>query len=550
MWVAPEWVEAHCVVPDRRSRGTPFELYEYQLLYLAHFYLVRGDVEFDPVNPVLGPAFTFRRAMLIGPQKLGKGPLHAAHVCVEGVGPALFAGWAGKDDGYACVDHGCSCGWEYAYGLREPMGMPWATPLIQITAFSEEQTDNVYGALRPMIDHGPLHDLIPKTGEEFIRLPRGGRIDVVTASAQSRLGNPVTFVPQDELGLWTKRNKMTNVADTQWRNLAGMGGRASLTSNAWDPTEKSVAQQEYESGAKDVYRQFVQPPKSLSFENKRDRQKIYRIVYPKDVLRQNDGHIDLDSIEAEAVDLLARDLPQAARFFGNMLMAGAGAAVDPARWAVLQKRRAIREGALIGLGFDGSISEDATALIACTPDGHVFVPTYENDTGSRVPTVWERPDNADPDWRIPRLEVESAVDQVFGHYRVGRMFCDPPKWQTEIETWAGYYNVGLTLEEAIVVFFDTNQPRRMAGACDRFTTGLLGDDLTHDNNPVLTAHVLAMVKKKAYVKSEDERDGRTRWIFTKGHDGLKIDAGIGAVLAYEAAMTMTDLVLEPFAFRG
>jgi hypothetical protein len=36
------------------------------------------------------------------------------------------------------------------------MGMPWPTPLIQITAFSEEQTDNIYDALRPMIDDGPL----------------------------------------------------------------------------------------------------------------------------------------------------------------------------------------------------------------------------------------------------------------------------------------------------------------------------------------------------------------------------------------------------------
>jgi len=72
--------------------------------------------------------------------------------------------------------------------------MAWPTPLIQITAFSEEQTDNIYDALRPMIDRGPLHALIPKTGEEFIRLPNGGRIDTVTSNAQSRLGARVTFV--------------------------------------------------------------------------------------------------------------------------------------------------------------------------------------------------------------------------------------------------------------------------------------------------------------------------------------------------------------------
>jgi hypothetical protein len=97
---------------------------------------------------------------------------------------------------YDCRDHGCGCGWTYEYAPNEPMGRPWPTPLIQITATSEDQTDNIYTALRPMIDDGPLHDLIPKTGEAFIRLPGDGRIDVVTSNATSRVGQRVTFVPR------------------------------------------------------------------------------------------------------------------------------------------------------------------------------------------------------------------------------------------------------------------------------------------------------------------------------------------------------------------
>lgn len=535
MWIAPSWIEAHCVVPDGFRKGEPFRLYDYQLLYHANFYLVRPTVEFDPVNPILGPAFVHRRGLLIGPQKVGKGPHTATHVCLEGSGPALFAGWAGKDDGYACIDHGCRCGWEYAYDRGEPMGMPWPTPLIQITAYSEEQTDNIYDALRPMIDEGPLSELIPRTGEEFIRLPGGGRIDVVTSSAQSRLGQRVTFVPQDEVGIWTKRNKMTNVAQTQYRGLAGMGGRASLTSNAYDPTERSVMQIEFESKSTDIYRQYIEPPKNLSYAKKADRAKIHQIVYPKDVLRENGGHVDLVSIEAEAVDLIAKDLPQGARFFGNIRYAGAGTAVDPDRWKRATAKRRIAKRTRIGLGFDGSISEDATALIACTEDGHLFVPVFDGE-----PTIWVRPQDAPEDFRIPRLEVERAVAHVFATYRVGRMYCDPPKWQTEIERWAERWNDGLTVEESIVLFFDTKQPKPMSGACDRFTTGLAESYLTHDGNELLTDHVVAMVRKKAYVRAEDENDGRTRYVFTKPDDGRKIDAGIGAVLAVEAAMSMGE----------
>ncbi len=536
--VALSWIQNHCVVPDGFRKGAPFRLYDWQVEYLAAFYRVKGSAELDSVNPVLAPAFVYRRGLLVGPQKLGKNPLIAAQVCLEGVGPALFAGWAGSDDGYVCSDWGCRCGWEHAYEPGEPMGMPWPTPLIQITAFSQESTDNTYDALRPMIDEGRLHDLIPKTGEEFIRLPGGGRIDTVTSSHQSRLGQRVTFAPQDEVGIWTPQNKMTKVARTQWRGLSGMGGRASLSTNAWDPSEKSVGQQEYESKASDIWRQFKRPSPKLDFRVKRDRRKIYEQVYPLEVRRENGGHVDLAAIEAEAADLVEKDPAEAARFYGNVLAPGGGRAVDPFRWPKLLRKDVTPEpGARVGLGFDGSISEDATALVACH-DGHLFVPVVAGK-----PTVWVRPENAPDGWRIPRLEVDEAVAAMFELYNVGRMLCDPPKWQTEIERWALQYN---SEGDEVVMFFDTNQPARMAPACDRFTVALAEGVITHDDDDTLTDHALAMVRKKAYLKLEDVTDGRVRYVFTKGEDGRKIDAGIAAVLALEAAMTMPEFERQGF----
>lgn len=529
MAVVPSWIEAHCVVPDGFRKGAPFTLYDYQLLYFANFYLVRPDVEFDRVNPVLGPAFVYRRGLLVGPQKLGKGPHTASHVCAEGVGPVLFAGWAGKDDGYACSDHGCRCGWEYAYDEGEPMGMRWPTPLIQITAFSEEQTDNIYDALRPMIDEGPLHDVIPKTGEEFIRLPGGGRVDTVTSSAMSRLGQRVTFVPQDEVGIWTAQNKMTKVADTQYRGLAGMGGRASLTSNAWDPSEKSVAQQQFEADDDGVYAQYVRPPANLSYANKRDRDKIHRIVYPADTWRENGGHVDLDAIEDEAGPLAARDLQQAMRFFGNIAIAGGGRAVNPERWDELaDPMRAVERGTYVGLGFDGSISDDATVLRACTANGFSY-----------IVKAWLRPTGPDGEgWRVPRKDVGETVAWAFDYYRVGRMFCDPPHWWDQVEDWARLYG------DDVVVFFDTNKDSRMAPAVDRWLTAITEGTHTHDGDPVTSQHVKNAHKRKAKAR-DPEDDHRTLYTLTKGDDLGKIDAAVADVLAYEAAMTMPEEPAEP-----
>jgi hypothetical protein len=542
MWVALDWIERHCVVPDGFRRGAPFLLYRMQGEYLQHFYLVRPEAPWIPDNPVLAPAFVYRRGLLVGPQKVGKNPLIAAQICLEGVGPAVFGGWAGRDEGYACRDHGCRCGWEYAYELGEPKGMAWPTPLIQITAFSEDSTENTYDALRPMIELGPLTDLIPHTGEEFIRLAHGGRIDTVTSSNQSRLGQRITFAPQDELGLWTRQNKMDKVADTQYRNLAGMGGRASLTTNAWDPAERSVAQREFESKATDVYRQYIEPPKSLSFADKRERRKIFKLVYPDDTRREHDppGHVDLDSIEAEAADLLEKDAQQARRFFGNERVAGAGHAVDPETWDGQAFPREIEAGTPIGMGFDGSISQDATVLRGCTADGYRFT------LGS-----WVRPVGPDmlgwqaahpgQEWRVPRTEVRDAVATAFTRYLVGKFYPDPWKWETEVNEWQQLYG------EDVVLALDTNSARRFAPVVSRWLTAIREGTTKHDGDPVVAEHVKAAHLRKVHL-SGDEADGRTPYLLVKGGDGRKIDGAIADALALEAAMTMpeAEALAEPW----
>ena len=290
--VALEWVEAHCVIPDGDDQGEFFYLVPEQLAFMAWHYTVQ-----DGAKPGMrADAFKYRRSQLVRAQKWGKSPLIAAFVCLEGVGPALFAGWASGGEQYRCADHGCGCGWVFEYAPGDAMGRPWPTALIQVTATTEDQTDNTYGALRPMIEKGPLDDVISRTGEEFIRLTNGGKIEVVTSKATSRLGQRVTFVPQDETGIWTESNSMVKVARTQRRGLAGMGGRAIETTNAWDPSENSVAQQTFLSRADDVQRDFRQPPAELKWSSGRDRRRILEFNYAGVPWALS----NLASIEAEA----------------------------------------------------------------------------------------------------------------------------------------------------------------------------------------------------------------------------------------------------------
>lgn len=530
LYVAIDWVEAHCVIPDGFRRGAPFALLQWQAWCLANFYRVKTSAEWVPADPVLAPAFHYRRSQIVLPQKAGKGPYTAAHVCLEGAGPALFAGWAARDDGYACAEHGCPCGWEYPYQPGEAMGMPWPTPLIQVTAFSQEQTDNVYGWLRPMIERGPLSLVIPRVSEEFIRLPGGGRVDAVASSAQSRLGNPVTFAPQDEVGIWGKSNGMRRLATTQRRGLAGMGGRAEETSNAWDPTEDTVAQSTAESASawdphtvapelraelgagRDVFRYHPMAPAHLSYTDKRERRRIHRYVYGSS-LRERGGHIDLDSIESEAAELVATDPVEAERFFGNRPKAGVGSWLPDGLWESRQLARDVPKGARIVLGFDGSESEDWTGIRAETIDGYGFTPRAGPDL---APTIWNP---AEHGGRIPRLEVAAALDELMTRYRVVRLYADPRDWATEIEGWALRYGGKVVFE------WPTNRITAMHECLVRVVTDLGTGALTHDGDPVTALHV-GNARKLA-------RPGE-RYILGKPKEHMKIDLAMCAALAHEA----------------
>lgn len=296
------WITQHCRVPAGFARGKAFTEYDWQFWCTANYYRVRETARWIPEQPLLNQAFTYRRAQVVAPQKTGKGPWSATLTAAEAVGPTVFRGWAQAGDVYDCADHGCPCGWYWEYEPGEPMGTRHPSPLIQLTATSQEQVDNVYLPLVSMIKAGPLkHLLLPR--ENFIRVladsddEEQDRIDAVTSSANSRLGNPISWALHDESGLYTRENKMRKVADTQRRGAAGMGGRTMETTNPWDPSENSVAQTTWESKTPDVFKFYRQPPVELKFTDKRERRKILEYVYA------GSTHVSIDSIEAEAVEL-------------------------------------------------------------------------------------------------------------------------------------------------------------------------------------------------------------------------------------------------------
>jgi hypothetical protein len=355
LFIVPDWIERHCPQPDRFGRGGEFRLYDTQLWWTLNHYRVKPTAVWRPENPILAPAFHNRRSQIIAPQKVGKGPWSAAICLAEGGGPVLFAGWAAEGDVYRCADNDCGCGWVYGYAPGEPKGMRWPTPLIQITATSEDQTDNIYRHVKAMIRLGPLSGLM-HVGESMVRIGAEGEIDTVTTGALSKLGNPVTFAMQDETGLYTDTNKLRKVAETQRRGAAGMGGRSMETTNCYDPSEDSVAQRTHESR-----------PRTCSGSMSRRRE----LVVPQQARAAEDPRVQLRRLSAQR-HRLDRRRGGRARREGP----GAGRAVLRQQARVRRRHLArgrqvggpeserppVLDGAAIVLGFDGSDTDDWTAI--------------------------------------------------------------------------------------------------------------------------------------------------------------------------------------------
>jgi hypothetical protein len=479
-YLVADFIEASCAIPDGDHQGEAFVLTDEMLRHLLWFYRI---------DPASGRWYFERGSQLVRPQKWGKGPFSAGVTCAEAQGPVRFDGWD---------------------AAGEPVGRPWPTPWIQITAVSEDQTDNVWRALVPMIELGDLQADVPDTGETRINLPGGGRIEPVTSSARSRLGQRITFAVQDETHSWVERNGGRKLADNQRRNLAGTGGRFLETTNAWDPTERSVAQMTHDSPA-NVHIDYPQPPAG-SVRNKRERRKVMRFVYG------DSWWIDLDRIDVEVEALIEHDPSQAERFFLNRAQAGESLAFDLARWQQLaQPDRGVAADSLIVIGVDGARFQDALAIVATD-----VVSGHQWPLG-----IWERPENADDDYEHPDDQVDGAMVEAFERYEPWRVYIDPQYIDHLRDRWSGRWG-----EKRIIDWY-TNRPRQIAFAVRNFRSAQTAGDVSHDGDVVLSRHIGNARKMPLNVKDDD---GRPMWSIQKERPGspLKIDGAMAATISWEA----------------
>jgi len=503
------WIEENLVVPDGPFVNDRFVLSDWQYEFLLWFYRLRPNAVVDLRKP--SRAFAYDRGgQLVMPKKIGKGPFSAAVAIAEAAGPVLFDGW--NADG-------------------KPVGRPWPTPWIEITAVSEDQAGNVWRALLPMIREGSISADIPDTGETRINLQGGGVIKPVTSSARSRSGGRVTFAVEDETQDWWPNNGGRKLANAQRDNLAGMGGRFLDTANAWDPTRDSVAEATFVKGT-NVYKMKADAGTG-DIKKKRERMVCLNRVY------EGSPWVDLERVSSEIDEHVALGSPaEAERLFLNRIVPGEGHAFDPPSWeacgavpyepvgtcAAHPRENAFHERScgrpLITIGIDGARYIDALAVIATE-----VATSYQWPLG-----IWERPPGAPDTYEHPLDEVDGTIQEAFDRFNIWRVYVDPGSHAGNIshlvERWQGRWT------DKRVQEWRMSRPRAAAEMVRRYAAAIEAGDVQHPRDPVFTRHIENARRRALPIKDEE---GRPLWLLSKAAGTAQsIDAAAAGALSWEA----------------
>lgn len=514
-WQIIEWIEEYLVHGPGDVQGKPIEIDDELALHICWLYRVwpKGHAQ-------EGRRLT-QRGVLSRPKGRAKSEIAGALVCAEALGPVRCDGFDARG---------------------EPVGVPVVYPFIRCLATEEEQSGNTYDNVTFMLAEGKaaseyrfdIGRSAATSTRVLIREAEGGEIVPSSSGNASKDGGKETFAVADETHLYVTRGLRAMYA-TVSRNTGKRKAAEPLmydTTTAWLPGERSIAEQAADRyagidietavarhGVLYDHRQGDEPKR---FNDDRSLAKALRAGYGPAAEWMDFRRIvriirDAEDPEADAY-----------RYWLNRPRRGASHWLAPDDIQGVRDEFEVERGTAITLGFDGSDDDDHTTLWLATEDGRV------------VPVGIWAPQPGEQDWRVPRVDVTAAVDWCFDHFRVVRMYNDPPWFQEEIASWQGRHG------SPPVIDFWTNSDTRMGAACGSARTAirrkairlsvlpLLTDNAPREGKPIAVWHLENARTRKVRVKFDDHAE--EAYVLRKDRPGspLKIDSATAIVLALEA----------------
>lgn len=436
-WQAIKWAEDNLLSDETDEDGNalPFSFTNEQMRFILWMYAID-----------INGRFIYRELVLQRLKGWGKDPLAAAIAMIEFVGPCRFAGWAAKD-----LPH---------LGLKagDPVGKGHPRAWVQVAAVSKEQTKNTMVLFAGLISAECKSEHSIDPGKEIIYAYHGARrIESVTSSPRALEGNRPTLVIKNETHHWLANNEGHAMADAIERNATKAKGGAARTlaiTNAYEPSEDSVAQQEREAwelgelglaektdtmyDSLEAAPEAALRPKWLEDYPEEDRSTLLKAYLARvlEGVRGDAWWLDIPSLVASILN--PKNKPsRSRRFWFNQVVTAEDAWVDPfavdaaidpevaaARRDLPKEGRQQLEVGWLPVGphepcvmfFDGSKSDDATAVVGCRlSDGYVF-----------TIGVWQRPPGKRGEgWTAPRAYVHDRVVEAYKRFNIVAFWGDP-----------------------------------------------------------------------------------------------------------------------------
>lgn len=388
-------------------------------------------------------------------------------------------------------------------------------------AADRAQAKIVFGEARQQVLNNPALSRIIKVYRDAMELPSKGSVyRALSADAMRAHGLAPSLVVADELHAWPSSASNTR-GDELWE---------ALTQGSADRPESLVVGITTAGGHSDtLLGRLYEHGKRVSTGEIDDKQfgfwwwEAGQDADPTDptswtVANPNlaEGLLDLGDFEAAIASAGSAGFAGFQRYRLNQWVRLAGEDfISPHHWAEAQRNEQIPDGADVTVGFDGSVSGDATGIVICDVNTGLL----------EVAAVWE-PDPSNPEWTVDRADVNAAIEKVFNKYNVRMLWADPSFYEPDILEWSKRWR------NRVERIPPTNH--RVAPMAQQFIADLIAKQIGHNGDARLQRHVLNAVATESGSFRKEKR-GSPR----------KVDLLACAIFANGARQATKDRMTKP-----
>lgn len=347
-------------------------------------------------------------------------------------------------------------------------------------ASDRAQARIVFGEARQQVLDNPHLSRIIKVYRDALEYPNKGAVyRALSADAQRAHGLAPSLVVADELHAWSSSANNTR-GDELWEALTqGSADRPEsmvLGISTAGGNPDTLLGRLYEHGKRVAAGEIDDPQYGFWWwEAPQDADptepESWRVANPN----LAEGLLDVGDFEASIASAGSSGFAGFQRYRLNQWVRLAGEDfISPHHWEQAKREKGIPAKAEVVAGFDGSVSGDATGLVA-----------MDVATGTlKVIAVWE-PDPNDPEWTVDRADVNAAVEKLFEDYDVRMLWCDPSFYEPDVLEWSKRWR------NRVERIPPTNH--RIAPMAQQFVADIVAGDIGHDGDPRLQRHVLNAV---------------------------------------------------------